>query len=199
MDAPSYKNVLFFPTLGHMSQGITLVTAQAVIERFQRLTNRDDAMLAVPWGGGQSEQDELDQFYQCAIALSSLPELYPTFDWWIRMERRYLARKLQFYWAHRRHICKAAGIDIEGRGNKIRFMVPGTTGGVDQRDKPWEQLATLALRPLALVERVQALVARRYSHVAHATPEMVAALHVYMEAFQAELLLRIQADQASLQ
>jgi hypothetical protein len=193
MDAPGYHDVLFFVAPKRMSQGIRSVTAQAVIERFQRITNCDDGMLAVPWGGGQSEQDEVDQIYQCIIALSSLPELHAMLKWLIQLECCYLARKLRFYWAHIKPICKAAGIAVEGRGNKIRFMVPWSKGSADQRDEPWEQLAIAALRPFATVERAQAIVARHYPHVAGATPEMAAALLAYAEAFQAQQLLRLQA------
>jgi hypothetical protein len=82
MNAPPYNEVGLFLAAKVMTQGITAVNAQAVIKRCERIAQGPNHLI-VPWGAPnqQAIQHEVDEFWQCTVALSAAPELHALYDW----------------------------------------------------------------------------------------------------------------------
>jgi hypothetical protein len=203
---PDYRGV----AVEQMSTGISTAPARVAIERLERIKwdSAPSYVMAghVPWAG-QSAQEEVDQFYQCAILLSSRPELESMCRWWFWQECSFLRRKLQVHGAHLKQICKLGGITVRGSGNKTTYTVPWSLATIDELHnlhRPADELVTRAMSPFATPERIRQLVAQRWGPAGRmplqpTTQEEVAQLLAYAEAQQAALLANMAALAAQIQ
>lgn len=141
---PSYKSVAFFMLAKRPSTPLP-PTTQAT------LSNRLYAM-ALPLEqmnfGEVTAQGDVDEFYQCLA--HSLTAGAAWRENWIQLEIKYLACKLQCYYAHLGALCKAEGVHLK-RANprwEVKF--------------PWEEEPGILQVPLGSNE-IQVLAARAFA------------------------------------
>ncbi len=159
---PDYNCVAFFPERCKMTSSIATVSAQAVIDRLDRLCRPRAYGIEgnVPWAT-QTTQEETDQHFQCMKTFSH-PDMVRWYKWWASREADYLRSKLHAHEAHLRPICKRANITIKTSKGVPSYHVPWSVASNYYHREPIDELIGRALSPFSCIRNARDILHHRY-------------------------------------